>query len=241
MVFHFKQFDLEHDRSTLKIGTDAVLLAALTDGVPAEKVLDIGCGCGVITFCIAQKLLQYNCNPTFYGIDIDKDSILEATDNAHNFKLVSCENFLFDNVSLQDFTKQCAPKSFDLIVSNPPYFHNDLKPENKKRRQSKHGDGQLSFGELIENVDYLLNDNGIFSVILPRTESQEFLDMIGNRELYCYKSTNVCPTSKKAIHRVVMQFSRRKGSVVTQSFSIRDADNNYTAEYLDLVKPFLLV
>ena len=25
-MFHFKQFDLEHERSTLKIGTDAVLL-----------------------------------------------------------------------------------------------------------------------------------------------------------------------------------------------------------------------
>lgn len=241
MIFHFKQFDLEHDRSTLKIGTDAVLLAALTDSVRVKKVLDIGCGCGVITFCIAQKLTQNDCYPTFYGIDIDKDSILEATDNAHNFKLISYENFLFDNVSSQDFTRQCAPKSFDLIVSNPPFFHNDLKPENRKRLQSKHGDGQLSFSELIENVDYLLDDNGTFSIILPRTESHEFLDMIGDRELYCYKSISIRPTEKKEIHRVVMQFSRRKGDLITQTFAIRDANNNYTAEYLTLVKPFLLV
>ena len=77
-MFHFKQFDLEHERSTLKIGTDAVLLAALTQVDSAQTVLDVGCGCGVIAFCLAQKLAENQIVPNIFGIDVDADSVVEA-------------------------------------------------------------------------------------------------------------------------------------------------------------------
>ena len=78
MIFQFKQFSLHHGHSTMKIGTDAVLLAALTDGKDAHNILDIGCGCGVIAFCMAQKAPS---DAEIWGIDPDENSIKEATQN----------------------------------------------------------------------------------------------------------------------------------------------------------------
>ena len=130
-MFHFKQFALEHERSTLKIGTDAVLLAALTAVDSAQTVLDIGCGCGVIAFCLAQKLADSLDDPQIFGIDVDANSIVEAQGNADRFAFLPTSCFHFEKIRLQDFVSQDNKRCYDLIVSNPPYFHGDLKPQNR--------------------------------------------------------------------------------------------------------------
>jgi len=230
-MFHFKQFDLEHERSTLKIGTDAVLLAALTNPETAQSVLDIGCGCGVIAFCIAQQLAEKQQNPPLFGIDVDANSIVEAQENADRFPLLPTSCFHFENIRLQDF---------DLIVSNPPFFHGDLKPQDKSKLQSKHGDGQLSFQELVDGADALLSRNGRFALILPPTEMAEFHQLtIG--KWHCRKSVYIRPTDSKPIYRIVREYSRTPQPEEEFHFSIRNAELQYTPAYLQLVKPYLTI
>lgn len=239
-MFHFKQFDLEHERSTLKIGTDAVLLAALTQAIPANKVLDIGCGCGVIAFCIAQQLSNNQLFPEIYGIDVDRDSIIESRENAAHFSLLPESCFHFENIRLQDFVNQENRQSFDLIVSNPPFFHGDLKPQDKSKLQSKHGDGQLSFPELVEGVDALLSENGRFALILPPTEMAEF-HPLAMRKWHCHKSVQIRPTASKPVYRIVREYARTTHPEEELFLSIRDSGLSYTPDYLKLVEPYLLL
>lgn len=239
-MFHFKQFDLAHERSTLKIGTDAVLLAALTSVDTARSVLDIGCGCGVIAFCLAQKLAENQIVPNIVGIDVDADSITEARENAARFPLLPESCFHFEQISLQDFANQDNACRFDLIVSNPPYFHGDLKPQDKSKLQSKHGDGQLTFLELVDCVDMLMPSEGRFSLILPPTEMDEF-HQIAQHKWHCVKSVCIQPTEKKSVFRVVREYSRKNFPIGESHFSIRNAALEYTSEYLSLVRPYLTI
>lgn len=239
-MFHFKQFELEHERSTLKIGTDAVLLAALTHPGTTKSVLDIGCGCGVIAFCIAQQLAEQQQNPTIFGIDVDTASIAEAQGNADRFPLLPGSCFHFENIRLQDFVNQENRSRFDLIVCNPPFFHRDLKPQNQSKLQSKHGDGQLSFLELVNGVDALLAENGRFALILPPSEMSEFHQLtIG--KWHCRKTVRIRPTASKPIHRIVREYSRALQVEEESQFSIRNAALQYTPEYLQLIKPYLTI
>jgi tRNA1Val (adenine37-N6)-methyltransferase len=239
-MFHFKQFDLEHERSTLKIGTDAVLLAALTQVDSARKVLDVGCGCGVIAFCLAQKLAENQAVPSIFGIDVDTDSVAEAQENAIRFPLLPDSCFHFENIRLQDFVNQENSLYFDLIVSNPPFFHDNLKPQDRNKLQSKHGDGQLSFPELVDGVDALLSENGRFALILPPTEMAEFHKLtIG--KWYCFKSVHIRSTESKPVYRIVREYSRIPQPEEEILFSIRNAALQYTPEYLQLVKPYLTI
>lgn len=239
-MFHFKQFALAHERSTLKIGTDAVLLAALTQVETAKSVLDIGCGCGVIAFCLAQKLAENQIIPNIVGIDVDADSITEARENAARFPLLPNSSLRFEQISLQDFANQDNACRFDLIVSNPPYFHGDLKPQDKSKLQSKHGDGQLSFQELVDGVEKLLSLDGRFALILPPAEMEEFHRLtIG--KWHCRKSVHIRPTATKPIYRIVREYSRSPQPETESRFSIRNAELQYTPEYLQLVKPYLTI
>ena len=239
-MFHFKQFDLAHERSTLKIGTDAVLLAALTQVASAQTVLDIGSGCGVIAFCLAQKLAENQIIPNIVGIDVDADSITEAKENAERFPLLPNSSLYFEQISLQDFANQNNACRFDLIVSNPPFFHGDLKPQDKSKLQSKHGDGQLSFQELADCADRLLSPNGRFALILPPTEMEEFHQLTIGR-WHCWKSVYIRPTASKPIFRVVREYSRKNSPIEESHFSIRNAALEYTSKYLSLVRPYLTI
>lgn len=239
--FQFRKFVLEHDRSTMKIGTDAVLLAALTEVREAQSLLDIGCGCGVVAFCVAQKMARQGVSAQVYGVDADAESVAEAQQNATHYPLLPADSFHFIHGRIQDFARMESAPKFDLIVSNPPFYHRDLKPTESSRLKSRHGDGQLSFEELVDAVRRLLCADGRFVLILPPVESGEFDAVARAAGLYCSARTFVRPTTKKSVHRVVQEYGWQPSDCMENTLTIRDEQNVYTDEYLALVKPYLLL
>lgn len=240
-AFRFKQFSLNHDSSTMKIGTDALLLSASTDVLGSSSILDIGCGCGVIAFCLAQKLSQKTANPFICGVDIDVASIAEARKNAQHFALVPEKNFCFMEQSVQQFSLEPAQTHrYDLIVSNPPFYDGDLKPLQSKKLQSKHNDGQLPFTELLDSVLRLLAPHGRLAIILPKREGEEF-DALAATKMQCIKRILVQPTPQKPVHRLIQEYSLDiHQEYQEQWLTLRDENHNNTTEYTALVEPFLL-
>lgn len=237
--FHFKKFSLQHDNSTLKIGTDAVLLAALTDVEEAQSVLDIGCGCGVIAFCLAQQLAHKQTHPLVCGIDPDEASVMEARQNAAAYPLLPADAFRFVQGRVQDMAAADQPAQFDLIVANPPFYGHDLKPAQEKRLRSKHRDHQLPFEELLQSVLKLLKEDGRFALILPPVEGAQF-HALTEGLLHCRKRVFVQPTAKKPVHRVVQEYGRADVPCTEQHLIIRNEQNEYTEEYRAATKPYLL-
>lgn len=237
--FHFKKFSLQHDKSTLKIGTDAVLLAALTDVENAQSVLDIGCGCGVIAFCLAQQLAHKQAQPMVYGLDPDEASVMEARQNAAAYPLLPADTFRFVQGRVQDMAAADHPVQFDLIVTNPPFYGHDLKPAQEKRLRSKHRDHQLPFEELLQSVLKLLKEGGRFALILPPVEGAQF-HALTEGLLHCRKRVFIQPTAKKPVHRVIQEYSRADVSCTEHHLVIRNEQNEYTEEYRGVTKPYLL-
>lgn len=237
--FHFKKFSLQHNKSTLKIGTDAVLLAALTDVENAQSVLDIGCGCGVIAFCLAQQLAHKQAQPLVYGLDPDEASVMEARQNAAAYPLLPADTFRFVQGRVQDMAAADHPVQFDLIVTNPPFYGHDLKPAQEKRLRSKHRDHQLPFEELLQSVLKLLKEGGRFALILPPVEGAQF-HALTEGLLHCRKRVFIQPTAKKPVHRVIQEYSRADVSCTEHHLVIRNEQNEYTEEYRGVTKPYLL-
>lgn len=237
-MFHFKNFSLYHENSALKIGTDAVLLASAIPLHHAHQILDIGCGCGVISFCLSWRMQNGQKPLNYTGIDIDDASIEEAKNNLDFFPLKNNIEFNFSKISIQDFSNHCKEK-FDLIVSNPPFFDQSIKPDSFKKNISKHNDS-LPFSDLINAVMNLLSPHGVFYLILPEKENHIF-DNLTENQLYKFLQLSIKPTPDKPVNRIISGFSLQKCEPFIQNeLCIRNAQNEYTQEYKNLTGDFYL-
>lgn len=233
MEFRCKQFSLNHSKSTMKVGTDAVLLSALAPDCNAKRVLDCGCGCGIIALCMAQ-----NYKDAFItAIDIDKNSVQEAQYNFSNSifsKRMSAEEISFQSLAQRDICK------YDLIISNPPFFINSLKSSNEKKNIARHTTN-LSFSDLVFGVKKLLTDNGLFCVILPYEEFEKLESIAFNNGIFIKEKIFIYPRNDKPVERVVGVFSK----IITdnpkhKTVILRDKDNTLSAQYKELTKEILL-
>lgn len=229
--FHFKHFSLYHDRSTMKVGTDAVLLGAWVDVTPTDWALDIGTGCGVLPLMLAQKGVA-----KVHAVDLDAPSAQEA---AENFDASQWRDRLFAfHADVRKFTMQCT---YDLIISNPPFFVNSFKCDADRRNQARHTDTSLTFNELIETVRRLLKPFGRFVVVLPLRESLEFIPLAEKFNLFVHRCQRIIPVAGKDPNRMNLEFRYGKPDrVEATDLAIRAVDGSFTEDYNRVVSDYYL-
>jgi len=243
-MFQFKQFSLEQDRCAMKIGTDGVLLGAWT---PIENnplsILDIGTGTGIIALMLAQRSsaehssLKGEQAQQIDALEIDEKAYEQATDNFENSPW---NNRLFCfHAALDEFVEE-PEEEYDLIVCNPPFYSEDYKSDNKQRDLARFQDA-MPFENLIEAAALLLSENGIFSVIIPFKEEENFVSLAKEHELFPLKITRVKGTPTSETKRSLLAFSRNTISNFTIDELIIETDRHiYTPEYIALTKDFYL-
>ena len=215
----------------MKVGTDGVLLGAWTKIKDSKTILDIGTGCGLIALMLAQKS-----RARIIGIDIDESSAIQAMENSEDSKWHKRVTII--NSSIQDFVKSTNEK-FSLIVSNPPFFNESLKSPNPNKSLAKHSD-ELSYSDLANSVSRLLSDDGRFCIILPFVEFQNFKNIALIEGLYISKITNVRAKENEKFKRVIAEFTKVKSQIIENELAIRDLENQFTHEYLEITKDFYL-
>ncbi|MCM1294909.1 MAG: methyltransferase [Muribaculaceae bacterium] len=91
--------------------SDAVWLAAFAADCPAHTVLDVGVGTGGVTLC----LMAHHPDIKATAIDICPQMLADCAQNAEqNNRQIELIN--------TDIITWRTPRTFDLVVSNPPYF-----------------------------------------------------------------------------------------------------------------------
>ena len=230
MIFNFKQFSIAQDKCAMKVGTDGVILGAWTRAENPKTILDIGTGTGLIAIMMAQRFKT----ALIKAIEIDHESRKQAKDNFQNSPWSS--RISTEEISLQEFQHS---STFDLIVSNPPYFENSLKANTKQRAQARHTD-TLSFEELIEYSAKMLCKNGTLSMIIPSETKSKVERIAKNNQLHLNRLCWVRGREKKIIKRAVLQFSFFKKNIEKSTLVIEKERHIYTEEYINLCKDFYL-
>ena len=229
--FHFKHFSLFHHRSTMKVGTDAVLLGRWVEVSPTDAVLDIGTGCGIMPLMLAQKGAG-----KIDAVELDAASANEAK---INFLASQWRDKL--RIYQSDVRDFATNEKYDLIISNPPFFINSYKSDTERKNLARHTDDSLSFAELCASASRLLKDDGRFAVVLPVAESVEFLKEAEKNGFYQSKRMEIVPVEGKEPNRVNLELKKMPSeTILTTSFVIRGADGKFTAHYDEFLKDFYL-
>lgn len=230
--FFFKKFGMFHHRSTMRIGTDAVLFAQWAEVSPSDKVLDIGTGSGIIPMILSQKGTDF-----VDAVELDNDSYEEAK---LNFSISAWSKKLnIINNDIRVFADE-NDKKYDLIVSNPPYYASDVKPINEKKVMARHV-STLSFRDLLLSAKKMMKTDSRFALVLPYYESRLFIKEAEQLGFYLQKEMMIIPIKGKDPNRVNMQFVLRNvEKISTEYLTIRNEDYSYTNEYKDFLKDYYL-
>ncbi len=268
-VFRFKKFSVESGGCAMKVGTDAVLLgaavslpAAASAGMPTGysrdplrnpdglRVLDAGCGSGVIALMIAQRLEDAGVRSfCITGVEIDDAASEEAE---KNFAASPWHGHLrCVNASLLSFAPETG---YDLIVSNPPYYDASLPSPDRRRSRARHcGDEAFSYAQLLGFAAGHLRAGGTLALILPHQELSALVRTAASYGLRASQLLHIRTTPSKEPCRLIAEFTLEADSGAASSsaaaesyLTLQDAvrfahnRNSRTDEYVSLTREFYL-
>ncbi|SFW48086.1 tRNA1(Val) (adenine(37)-N6)-methyltransferase [Cellulophaga fucicola] len=239
--FTFKQFTIAQDRCAMKIGTDGVLLGAWAsvDHNP-YSILDIGSGTGIISLMLAQRSIADNIE----AIELDDAAYEQCTEN---FEASTWADRLFCfHAGFDEFVDEYATDEtdedelYDLIVSNPPFYAEDVTSGNEARDNARQNTS-LPFNELLSGASKLLSKNGIFSTIIPFKEEEEFVKLAATFQLFTKRITRVKGNANAEVKRSLLEFTKKPSSnLKTEELVIEKGRHIYTEDYINLTKDFYL-
>ena len=225
MSFQFKQFSVSHEFSSMKVGTDAVLLGAFIQTEKQEKILEVGTGCGVVALMLAQK------GNRVLAIDSHAASVEEAQQNFS--KSVFAPLLIADEI---DFFKLQAPVKFDRIVSNPPFFQNSLQAPDETRNAARHAvnDWVKRFWERAHKL------TGKVNVIIPVEVFDEWKRESELSNFFLVKKCEVFSRSDKPAIRFILEFYRIEQPLEETSLVLMNEDGARTKEYEEFARAYYL-
>ncbi len=219
----------------MKVCTDSCLFGAWVAGKIESKIfqpktiLDIGSGTGLLSLMLSQKS-----DEQIDAVEIDENSYLQTK-----------ENFLASKWSnrLQAFNEDIknwnSHSKYDFIISNPPFFENNVKSGNKNKDVAKHDDG-LTFQELLQSIKKNLAKDGNFSVLIPFYRSAWFRTLASEYDFYLKEELLVKQTPKHTYFRSILIFDTNPNAFISNELIIKDESGNYTEPFTYLLKDYYL-
>lgn len=184
--------------------SDAVWLAAFIDDKP-KTVLDVGTGSGGVALCLMARTSEIKMT----AIDIS-DKMLDAARN--NFELNN-QSAEFINT---DITKWRTNRTFDLVITNPPYFKGTPAAHNA------HHNADLI--EWTRKCIARVKPNGMFAIIVNAPEVASVLSEISR---HC-GDFRILPlfSTKNTAERVLLsaRVGRAKNTTIFNGISMNNED-----------------
>lgn len=242
--FQFKQFTIHQDRCAMKVTTDACLFGAWSADqiknqpfgklrAKIKNILDIGTGTGLLSLMLAQKISE----PSIDSIEIDKDAFKQAKENIAaspwsdriNIIHADAKNFSFNN-------------KYDIIISNPPFYENELKSDTKKKNIAHHSD-DLSLKELLDIIKNSLSADGSFYLLLPYKRSDEIKQLLLRAHLFIRQLVFVKQSVKHDHFRIILEGKLKtdeQAETAIGEIAVWNEQQQYTDEFKRLLQDYYL-
>ncbi|WP_205509882.1 tRNA1(Val) (adenine(37)-N6)-methyltransferase [Longitalea arenae] len=230
--FQFKQFTIHQDQCALKVCTDACIFGAwFSAKIPQyATVLDIGAGTGLLMMMLAQRS-----QAEIHGIEIDLAAYRQAKENiSQNAWATRMKVFPGDARSFR------FPLQYDFIITNPPFFEDDLPSTDDRAQTAKHSK-HLTLEELIDVISGNLQPHGAFGILLPY-HRWEYFHTLATRYSFSLTEKLFVKQSPRHNHfRAILHYTRHHEDFSpTFELTIQEPDRSYTPEFMELMKDYYL-
>lgn len=231
--FQFKQFTIHQEQVAMKVCTDACLFGAwVARHLPnATRALDIGTGTGLLPLIYAQQ----NLNTIIDAVEIDAAAAQQANENIKASPW--SDRITVHPISIQQFE---PVSQYDLIITNPPFFENDLRSSNIRKNNAMH-DTSLTFEELIPSISKHFLQNGIIAVLIPYHRTNHFITLMEKQGLHLNLKVAIKQSTLHNYFRSIVCFKQQQPEEIREEeIVIKKPGNTYTEAFIDLLKGYYL-
>ncbi|MCH5718726.1 tRNA1(Val) (adenine(37)-N6)-methyltransferase [Niabella hibiscisoli] len=217
----------------MKVTTDSCLFGAwvadhLTNLDDGKSVLDIGSGSGLLSLMIAQQT-----RASVESIEIQKTDYLQSLNNIANSPFASQVTIYH-----ADALRFPYDKKYDVIISNPPFYENDLKGLVEGKNIAHHDEG-LKLPELLQLIARQLTPGGNFYLLLPYKRLTELLQLITTSSLFINEMVTVHQTENHDAFRVLISGSFNATTTAENKIKIKEA-GTYSQAFTRLLRDYYL-
>lgn len=228
--FQFKQFKIEQNLVTLPVTTDACIFGSFCTFNAPKNILDIGTGTGLLALMMNQKY------PSTRITAIEKHP--ETAKQAQiNFNINHISNIEILEADIFNY----APKiKFDAIISNPPFFTNQLESETDLKNQARHFSNH-TFSDFFQCIENLLDKNGSAWILLPFSALETIAKDLEATNLHIQRLVSLKPNQSKKEHLLFLNLSFNNCILPkVESFWVKNLENKFSQEVYKWLEPFYL-
>ena len=210
-----------------RFSVDAVLLAGFVTLKPQERLLDLGCGCGVISLICAHRHQTVR----IIGCELQKALATLARANVHMNGFG--DRVRIHHCDMRNLTQKETGGAMDVIVCNPPYYPkaSGRMNLNHQKTMARHEIG-IRLPELLAVVRSHLKKGGRFYLIYPVNHLVRLLGRM--------RESAVEPKTIRMIHSTLNTSAKlalvcgkagaKPGLISAAPLTVYDAEGSYTEE-----------
>ncbi len=213
-----------------RFALDSVLLSHFLSVHPREKVVDLGCGCGVMSLLLASR------EPTLFitGIDIQQDMADRARRSVSYNRMehriaIRCQD-------LKD-TEQFDGAHYDAVISNPPYEplgHGRIS-HSREIALARH-ELACNMEDLFKTAANVLRPQGRIAVVYPARRLAEAMRIAAGQQLEPKRLQLIYPAEDKEANLFLLEAVRqgKPGLKVLKPLIVYSSPQQYSRDIMDI-------
>ena len=199
-----------------------------------KNIIDLGTGNAVIPLFLSKKT-----SAKVFGMEIQKISFELAQRNININNLNEQIYIIYDD--MKNYKKYFLNGSFDIVVSNPPFFKfngnkellNDLEQLSIARHEI-----EITLEELIQTASLLVKDRGYFYLV---HRADRLTEIISTLQKFNFEAKKIkfCYTTENKNAKIVLIEAIKNGKAgltILPPLVINKNNGEYTEEVLEMFK-----
>lgn len=221
-----KGYKIIQDTSSYCFSQDSIILANIAKFNQSDRLLDLGCGCGILS---TLAIIKQNIKEAV-GIEIQK-SVCDMAERSNIMNGI--KNFQIINGDVQNISSLVVRETFDKVIANPPYFIGEVITEKNKSNI----ESTATLEDFVKAAAYSLRFGGDFYIVIKVDRMASLIKSLKDNNLEPKEITFVYPKLKNGIDIIVIKAKKgAKEGLKANTLIIQDDMGNYTKEFLELYK-----